>query len=429
MPSALESDLSYRNLIHQVTSRDVFDQISNGGMSAYAGFDPTSNSLHVGHLLPLLTLRRLQENGVRPIVVAGGGTGMIGDPSGKSAERNLLEPDLLASNLRAIEAQLGRLLDFDSPNLSTRAVLVDNSSWLSGLSLLEFLRDVGKHFSVSQMIAKDSVKLRLERSQGGISYTEFSYMLLQAYDFAWLYDNYNCKIQIGASDQWGNITMGIELIRRLRGAESWGITIPLLTQGDGTKFGKTESGSVWLDASKTSPYELYQFFLNTSDADIGQLMKYFSFQTPEGIEELIKLTASEPEARRAQRALAGEVVEMVHGTESLSSAKRISESLFSTSIDRLSEKELNEAFGNAPSSKISMGLLAGPGISLLEIMAQSGLEKSLSSARRTVTQGGAYVNNQKQTDPELVIDSSYLLCNRYLVLRKGKKTFHVVTFA
>ena len=279
-------------------------RLNGESLTAYSGFDPTADSLHVGHLLQMCTLRRLQQAGHRPIAVAGGGTGMIGDPGGKSEERALLSPEQLAANLAGIGAQLGRFMDFEGSGGHGRALLVNNAEWLSGLSFLDFLRDTGKHFTVNQMVAKDSVKSRLARADQGISYTEFSYMLLQAFDFLHLYDAFDCRLQVGGSDQWGNITMGIELIRKVRQGEAWGLTTPLVVKADGTKFGKTESGTVWLDADRTSPYQLYQFFLNTEDAVVGTYLRYFTFLPHEAISQLDRATATRPEGRAAQRELA-----------------------------------------------------------------------------------------------------------------------------
>ncbi len=424
----LEKELKQRDLVHQVTAPVVFEEMVSGSMSAYVGFDPTADSLHVGHLLPILTMRRLQRYGVRPIIVAGGGTGMVGDPSGRSTERNLLSPDELAYNLSAIESQLVKMLDFDGVDEKRSAIMLDNSTWLSKVSLLQFLRDVGKHFSISQMVAKDSVRTRLEQREEGISFTEFSYMLLQAYDYLWLYDNYSCKLQIGASDQWGNITMGIELIRKLRSQECWGLTIPLLTQTDGSKFGKTKDGALWLDRSKTSPFQLFQYFYNCDDSQVGKLLRYFSFRSTDELEDLIANVEVAPEKRVAQQALAYEIVELVHGSTEAQLAKRISELLFSPDISTLSESELLDAFGYAPSTTMAREALVGGRINVLELFAKSTLEHSISASRRTINQGGAYINNTKRTNPDEVISPKELLCDRYLLLRKGKKTLNLITF-
>ncbi len=423
----LSDDLAHRGLVYQSSDPAVLGRLDAGGVTVYTGFDPTADSLHVGHLLPLLTLRRLQEAGNRPIVVAGGGTGMIGDPSGKSEERNLLTPDVLAANLQKVSVQLTALLDFSPGAGVSRAVMVDNSTWLSQLRLLDFLREVGKHFSVSAMIAKDSVKGRLETREQGISYTEFSYMLLQAYDFLHLFDEFGCRLQMGASDQWGNITVGIDLIRRLREEEAWGLTIPLLTREGGGKFGKTAEGTVWLDPDRTSPYALYQFFLNTDDGSVGRYLRYLSFLSWEEMASLEESTSQMPEARAAQKALAGEVVGMVHGSDALAAAVRASEALFSGAVAGLTEAELLAACDGAPSSTWSRSRLDG-GVGVVDLFAETGLDPSRGAARRTIGQGGAYVNNRRVEDAEAVLTRDDVIAERYMLLRKGKKSQHLVRF-
>ena len=310
----LAEDLRFRGLVHQMTDPALEGRLDTEHITAYSGFDPTADSLHVGHLLQICSLRRLQLAGHHPIALAGGGTGFIGDPGGKSTERALLTPEELAHNVHGIRSQLERFLDFGADAGAARATLVDNSEWLAGMGLFEFLRDVGKHFTVNQMVAKDSVKARLEREGQGISFTEFSYMLLQAYDFLRLFDDHGCRLQFGGSDQWGNITMGIDLVRKVRHAEVWGFTSPLVLKADGTKFGKSETGTVWLDPARTSPYRLYQFFIRCEDGVVGSYLRYFTFLDHEQLTALDAMTAEKPERREAQRVLAREVCSLVHGS-------------------------------------------------------------------------------------------------------------------
>ncbi len=330
------------------------------GVTVYGGFDPTATSLHVGSLLQLCLLRRLQLAGHRPIALAGGGTGKIGDPGGKQGERQLLGAEELQANIEGIRPQLAQFLDFSGTGPTT-ALLLDNSVWLDSISMIDFLRDVGKHFTVNQMVAKESVKARFERPDQGISYTEFSYMLLQAYDFERLHRDYGCDLQIGGSDQWGNITLGVELIRKVCRDEVFGLTTPLVVKSDGTKFGKTESGTVWLDAERTSPYQLYQFFFNTEDAMVGSYLRYFSFATHEEILSLDEATRDHPERREAQRALARSVCALVHGEAEVERAERAAKALFGEEIVDLDERTLLDVVNDAPSSEIALSDLAAPG--------------------------------------------------------------------
>jgi tyrosyl-tRNA synthetase len=396
--------------------------------TAYAGFDPSADSLHVGHLLGIFNLRRLQEAGHRPIVLAGGGTGMIGDPSGKSEERQLLGAETLAANLAGIRGQLGRFLDFTPTAGASQAVLVDNADWLGSLGLLEFLRDIGKHFGVGQMIAKETVRTRLDTPEQGMSFTEFSYMLLQAYDFLRLFDTYGCRLQLGGSDQWGNITMGIELIRRLRSAEAWGLTWPLVVRPDGTKFGKTASGNVWLDERRTSSYQLFQFFLRTEDSVVGTYLRYYTWLDRARLEELDAAVAAHPEAREAQRTLAREVTALVHGEAAATSAERAATALFSEEIAKLDEDVLVDVLADAPSSTWTRDRLADGGLSLVDAMVETGLAPSRSAARTTIEQGGAYVNNRREVDRARQLGPEDLLRDRYLLLRRGRRDQHLVRF-
>ncbi len=424
----LSADLQFRGLVQQMSDPGLAAMLDRETLTAYAGFDPTADSLHVGHLLGIFNLRRLQEAGHRPIALAGGATGMIGDPSGKSEERQLLGTETLRANLACIRGQLDRFLDFTPRAGAGQAIMVDNAEWLGSLGLLDFLRDVGKHFGVGQMIAKETVRARLATPEQGMSYTEFSYMLLQAYDFLRLFDSYGCRLQLGGSDQWGNITMGIDLIRRLRGAEAWGLTWPLVVRSDGAKFGKTESGNVWLDERRTSPYQLFQFFLRTEDSLVGTYLRYYTWLGHGRIEELDMAVATHPEARQAQRTLAREVTTLVHGEAAAAAAERAAAALFSEEIAGLDEDVLVDVLADAPSSTWSRDRLADGGLSLVEAMVETGLAPSRSAARTTIQQGGAYVNNRREHDRARQLGPEDLLRDRYLLLRRGKRDQHLVRF-
>ncbi len=401
--TSLVDDLRFRGLIHQVTDEALFAKLDAGGLSAYVGFDPTASSLHIGNLLQLCTLRRLQLAGHRPIPLAGGGTGFIGDPSGVSDERNLLDLDELAANIEGIRPQLARFLDFTDSAGETRALLADNAAWLGTVSLVTFLRDVGKHVTVNQMIKKDSVRSRIERANEGISYTEFSYMLLQAYDFLRLHEDEGCDLQLGGSDQWGNISLGVEVVGKVTGDRVYGLTTPLVTKADGSKFGKTAEGAVWLDSGRTSPYRFYQFFLNTEDAFVTDYLRFFTFLSHEEITALDAETAARPERRAAQRALAAAVCDLVHGEAETQRVERASEALFGEAIDTLDEATLLEVFEDAPSTALARGALGANGAAGLEIvdaLTLSGLCKSKGEARRLTEAGGVYVNNRRVEGPE-----------------------------
>jgi tyrosyl-tRNA synthetase len=423
--ATLTADLEFRGLIHQVTDPTVLDKLNDERLTAYIGFDPTADSLHVGSLLQMCNLRRLQLAGHRPIALAGGGTGMIGDPGGKSEERNLLSVEELAANVAGIRPQLERFLDFSGPASPSRAILLDNSTWLGSLGLVAFLRDVGKHFTVNQMVGKESVRTRLDRPEQGISYTEFSYMLLQAYDFQQLFDVHDCRLQLGGSDQWGNITMGIELIRKTRQAEVFGLTTPLLLQADGTKFGKTETGSVWLDARRTSPYQLYQYFLRTEDATVGKVIRMLTFLDHDTIRSLDAQTTEHPERREAQRALAHEVCALVHGESEAARAAAAARALYSEEIATLDEATLLDVCADAPTTTISRAELDG-GMTLVDALVTSGLAPSKGRARTTVTQGGAYVNNRRVDASDARLGPDDLLFGRYLILRRGQRDYHLL---
>lgn len=422
------SDLQARGLLHQMSSPAVADALRAARVTAYIGFDPTADSLHVGSLLQLVTLRRLQEAGHRPIALVGGGTGLIGDPSGKESERTMLTPERLERNLAGIRAQIDKFLDFQSSD----GLVLNNADWLTNLRLIDFLRDVGKHFSVNAMITRDSVRNRLEQREHGISYTEFSYCLLQSFDFLELYDRHGCTLQMGGSDQWGNIVAGADLIRRLRGAEVHGVTIPLVTRADGRKFGKSEEGNVWLDPARTSPYQFHQFWLNIEDADVIRFLHYFTFLTPAQVTaEYAPLVQSAPQERAAQRRLADEMTRMVHGDDALARAHKAANVLFRKDADyrELSAQELREAFAGAPTSDLEPARLDTPQAALVSVLAECGLHASKGRAREDVVQGAISINNTPQRDPQYILSKSDVLSGGFLILRKGKKSFHVLRIA
>jgi tyrosyl-tRNA synthetase len=420
MPT-LSEDLTFRGLIHQMTDVDLPKRLDQPGLTVYAGFDPSADSLHVGNLMQLCTLRRFQDAGHRTISLAGGGTGMIGDPGGKQDERQLLDLETIEGYLQKIRPQLGQFLDL----ADGRALLLNNADWLGTLSTLEYLRDVGKHFTVNQMVAKESVKSRFERPDQGISYTEFSYMLLQAYDFLRLHLDHGCDVQFGGSDQWGNITSGVDYVRKVCGDEVWGFTTPLIVKADGTKYGKTESGTVWLDPERTSPFTMYQFFLNTPDEQVVELIKFLTFLDHDRISELELLTTEQPQRREAQRALARAVTGLVHGEAEVAKCEEASAALFGEEIAALSEEMLLAVTEDAPSTVVSRAEILD-GLTLVDVLERTGLVKSKKEARRTIEQGGAYVNNVRQTDDGRSFTADDLLHDRYLVLRKGRKDVHIV---
>jgi len=420
-------DLSWRGLIHQTTDDENLQQwLNSDSRTVYVGFDPTADSLHVGSLLQLMTLRRFQKAGHRPIALVGGATGMIGDPSGKSEERNLLSVEDLRANVVGMERQMREFLDFDSGDNS--ALLVNNFDWMRRFSYLDFLRDIGKNFPVNVMMAKDSVKSRLDREDSGMSYTEFSYMLLQAYDFVHLNREYGCELQFGGSDQWGNITAGIDLGRRLQGVQLYGLTCPLLTKSDGTKMGKTESGTVWLSADRTSPYQFYQYWINVADDDAGKCLRFLTELDRDEIEQLAKTRAAEPHRRESQKRLAEEVTRLVHGDNGLSVARRATEFFFGAEIKNTDDRSLVEIFADVPSKELPRSGLE-QGLSIVDAFVESGLSKSKGAARRTVQQGGAYVNNCRCDDIERTLTADDLASETVMVLRSGKKNYALLRFA
>lgn len=419
----LLEDLRWRGQVHQITDEKLGEWLATGSRVVYAGFDPTADSLHVGHLVPLLLLRRFQRAGHRPIAVVGGATGLIGDPSGRSDERNLLSLEQLAHNVEAIKRQMTLALDFGPGG----ALLVDNYEWTRELTLLEFLRDIGKCFSISAMLAKDSVKNRLEREDGGISFTEFSYMLLQAYDFAYLAKHYDCELQVGGSDQWGNITAGIDLARRLDGRHLYGLTMPLLTKADGSKMGKTASGAVWLDPNRTSPYAFYQYWVNVDDADVGKCLRIFTDLSRDEIETLDRERIERPHQRASQKRLAEELTRLIHQPEGLARAWRATEVLFGAEIDQVSDSELGEIFADVPSHEIARRELQA-GYPLVDALVAAGLAASKGEARRLIQQGGAAINNRKVTDVETRLGEGHLASESVMVLRQGKKRYALLRF-
>ncbi len=421
------ADLRARGLVHQITSDEVIELLRAGSVTTYIGFDPTADSLHVGSMLPVLALMRLQRAGHHPIAVVGGGTGMIGDPSGKSAERNLLTVEQLDANVAGQRRQLERFLDFSGPRA---ARLVNNLDWLGKLDVIRFLRDIGKHFSVSAMTQRDSVQLRLTGRDQGISFTEFTYALLQAYDYLELYDRYGCRLQMGGSDQWGNITDGCDLIRRLRQGSAYGITMPLITKSDGSKFGKSESGNVWIDARRTSPFAFYQFWLNTPDADAARYLRYFTFLEPEHLDAVSARHAEQPQKREAQRLLAEQVTALVHGGDALASAQRATLVLFEGGdLRTLSPAEIAEGLGDAPRTKLPSAELTGAGLDLPAALVRCGLAPSKGQARTSIEAGAVSVNHEVVKDAGRMLTVRDLLADRFVVLRRGKKTYSLLDVA
>lgn len=420
------ADLTWRGLIHQTTDDKLADWLNAASRTLYAGFDPTADSLHVGHLMGLMVLRRFQRAGHRPIALVGGATGMIGDPSGKSEERNLLSVDALRANVASIELQIRNLIDFDAPQIG--GILANNFDWMSRFSYLDFLRDIGKNFPVNVMLAKDSVKSRLERSDAGLSYTEFSYMLLQAYDFVHLHEHFGCDLQVGGSDQWGNITAGIDLARRMKSAQLFGLTWPLLTKSDGSKMGKTESGAVWLSAERTSPYAFYQYWINVDDADAGKCLRFLTELEREEVESLDASRAADPGKRESQKRLAEELTKLIHGDAGLASAQRATEIFFGAEIGDLSDKQLGEIFADVPSKDLPKSNLLTESLTIVDALVEAGLAKSKGDARRTVEQGGAYVNNRRVETIERKLAASDLASETVMVLRSGKKKYALLRF-
>lgn len=418
MTNELLNDLKWRGLIYQETHPEEIEALLNKeSVSIYCGADPTADSLHIGHLLPFLTLRRFQAHGHRPVVLIGGATGMIGDPSGRTDERVLQTPEMVQHNVDGIKKQMEQLFDFSGDN---GAIRVDNKDWLGQIDLLTFLRDYGKHVGVNYMLAKDSIQSRLET---GISYTEFTYTILQAIDFGHLNKTHQVKIQLGGSDQWGNITSGLELMRRMYGeVEAYGITVPLVTKADGKKFGKSESGAVWLDRTKTSPYEFYQFWINTPDADAIKFLKYFTFLSKEEIEALETSLETEPHLRKAQKALAAEVTKLVHDEAALNDAMRITDALFKGDLSQLSADEIRQGFKDVPQSTVSEAT------QLVDYLVEAGVSPSKRQAREDITNGAISINGQKVLDTAYEITAADKIDNAFTIIRRGKKKYFMVNY-
>lgn len=418
--SALFEDLKYRGIIYQMTDEEeIKELLENEQVSIYCGADPTADSLHIGHLVPFLTLRRFQDYGHRPVVLIGGGTGMIGDPSFKAEERKLLTEEQIDRNVEGIKEQMGRVFDFNDEN---SAVLVNNKDWLKEISLISFLRDYGKHVGLNYLLGKDAIQSRLET---GISYTEFTYTILQAIDFGHLNKHYNVKMQIGGSDQWGNIVSGLDLMRRMYGEnDAQGMTIPLITKADGKKFGKTESGNIWLDPERTSPYEFYQFWLNQSDADVIKFLKLFTFLEKEEIEALAKSVEEEPHLRKAQKTLAEETTRFLHGEEALREAKRITDALFNGDIKSLTSSEVKNAFKDVPTANFD-----GDDESLVNVLVETKISPSRRQAREDIKNGAIYINGERRQDVDHVMAAEDKLDGEFTVIRRGKKKYHMVTYS
>jgi len=414
-------ELKWRGMIFDYVE-GVQDLLVREKVTIYNGFDATADSLHIGHMVPLIALARLQRFGHHPIALAGGGTTMIGDPSGKAQERKLLSREEIEANVECIKGQLAHFLDFEVK--SNPARVMNNADWLLKLNLVDFLRDIGKHFTINAMINKESVKTRLER-EDGMSFTEFSYQLMQSYDFLHLYKVEGCKLQTGGSDQWGNITAGVELIRRVTGDSAFAMVYPLITKADGTKFGKTESGAVWLDPRRTSPYRFFQFWLNTDDRDVIPYLRYFTFLTQDEVQELEQALKDHPEQREAQKRLAREMTGMLHGPTALAKAEQAAQVLFGGALEGLSAAEIEDIFADVPSSTLARARLV-EGLNVVDLLAESGVTQSKGEARRAVAEGGVNLNNQRISDGAQAVTTLDLLEGHFLVLRRGRKNYHLV---
>lgn len=422
MTNELLKDLEWRGLLYQQTDAEGMEKLLNEDtVSLYVGVDPTADSMHIGHIVPLLTLRRFQQAGHKPILLVGGATGMVGDPSGRSEERQLQTVEQVDKNVQGLKKQLERLFDFNS-GADNAAALVNNYDWIGKMSTIEFLRDYGKLINVNYMLGKDTIASRLD---SGISFTEFAYTIIQGIDFNHLYDNYNVRIQVGGSDQWGNITTGLEVIRKTHdeNAKAYGFTIPLVTKADGTKFGKTAGGAVWLDAEKTSPYEFYQFWINAADADVVKYLKIFTFLSREEIEALEVSVQEEPHLRKAQKALAAEMTKLIHGEEGLATAERITAALFSGDLKSLSVEEMKTAFAGVPSVEV-----AKEDKNIVDFIVEAGISSSKRQAREDVTNGAISINGEKVQDLDYTVDGKDRLEDAFAIIRRGKKKYHMVKF-
>ncbi|MGJ7912851.1 tyrosine--tRNA ligase [Neobacillus sp. LXY-1] len=417
----LLQDLAWRGIIYQQTDEEgLIDVLNTDHISLYCGVDPTADSMHIGHLLPFLTLRRFQQQGHRPIVLVGGATGLIGDPSGKSEERKLLTLDTVQQNVEGIKKQLQSIFEFEGEN---GAIMVNNYDWAGSMDVVTFLRDIGKHIGVNYMLAKDTIASRLDT---GISFTEFTYTILQAMDFLHLFENHKCKLQIGGSDQWGNITSGLELIRKIHpeNSKAFGLTIPLVTKADGTKFGKTESGAVWLDPEKTTPYEFYQFWINTADADVVKYLKIFTFLSHEEIEQLEKAVEEEPHLRKAQKVLAEEMTRLIHGEAALEQAIKISAALFSGDVKSLSAGEIKQGFKDVPSFDVNADFDGN----LVDLIVSAKISPSKRQAREDITNGAISINGEKVTDSNYVLGDADKIEGQFTIIRRGKKKYTLIKY-
>ncbi len=425
MRVSILDELQWRGLVADCTDMAGLTRRLAAPVTLYCGFDPTADSLHVGNLVPLLALRRFQLLGHHPIALAGGATGSIGDPSGKSQERQLLTSEVLDYNITRVKVQLAKLLDFEAPQNPAR--LVDNAAWTADLSLLGFLRDIGKYFSVNQMMAKESIRARMEDREAGISYTEFSYMLLQAFDFYALAREQDCELQIGGSDQWGNITAGIELTRKKLGKTVYGLTLPLIMNADGSKFGKTVAGAIWLDPQRTSVYRFYQFWINTDDRDVIRYLKFFTLMSQEEVAALERQHTENPGARAAHKALARSVTDLIHGPQATTEAIRASEILFGGELTGVSEATFGDIVGEVPTKEIARSTLEGTGMPLAEMLVLAGLCPSKGQARKDIEGGGVNINNERETNFQRLITAGDLLFGKHCLLRKGRKNYVVLT--
>nr|WP_295974736.1 tyrosine--tRNA ligase [uncultured Bacillus sp.] len=417
----LLEDLKWRGIIYQQTDEEgIKNLLENEKISLYCGVDPTADSMHIGHLLPFLTLRRFQKDGHQPIILVGGATGLIGDPSGKSEERRLQTLEAVQHNVACIQKQLNHIFNFEGEN---GAVMVNNYDWAGSMDIVTFLRDYGKHIGVNYMLAKDTIATRLET---GISFTEFTYTILQAMDFYHLYEDHHCKIQIGGSDQWGNITTGLELIRKMspEGSKAYGLTIPLVTKADGTKFGKTESGTIWLDPAKTSPYEFYQFWINTADADVMKYLKFFTFLSKEEIEALEQSLQTEAHLRKAQKALAEEMTRLIHGEDALNQAVKITEALFNGEIQNLTAAEIQQGFKDVPTFEHT----SGEDLGIIDLLITAGITPSKRQAREDVANGAIYVNGTRVSETDYIVEEKDRIEGQFTVIRRGKKKYYLIKY-
>ncbi|CAD2074455.1 Tyrosine--tRNA ligase [Jeotgalicoccus aerolatus] len=417
--TTLLEDLQYRGIVYQMTDEEkISEMLENEKISLYCGADPTADSLHIGHLVPFLTLRRFQQYGHRPVILIGGGTGMIGDPSFKADERKLLTEEEVDKNVESIKKQMENIFDFSDDNA---ALMVNNKDWLKNISLISFLRDYGKHVGLNYMLSKDAIQSRLET---GISYTEFTYTILQAIDYGHLNKEHDVRIQIGGSDQWGNITSGLELMRRMYGTtNSEGLTIPLITKADGKKFGKTESGNIWLDSKRTSPYEFYQFWLNQRDEDVIKFLKLFTFVEREEIEALAESVEKEPHLRQAQKRLADEITEFIHGSQGLEEAKKVTEALFSGDIKSLDAAQIKDALKDAPSAEADK-----EDSSLVNVLVNAGVSPSRRQAREDIQNGAIYINGERNQDVNYEINAEDKIDGEFTVVRRGKKKYTIINY-